>query len=163
MSSVLKFLLKLNQYIYIFIYLTLYVATCMIRGLSMDRKFTLTVCTATLGLLCDLSQTFQLSPPGVSTHVTMRQNPAAGGGNVGEKCPGILLKCQISRYIQRTFTCRKATTWDRRLYLPSEGRRAEDFFALKFGRMRTRELGYQRPARYLQTTDAAFPFLNSKQ
>jgi len=55
MSSVLKFLLKLNQYIYIFIYLTLYVATCMIRGLSMDRKFTLTVCTATLGLLCDLS------------------------------------------------------------------------------------------------------------
>jgi len=29
------------------------------------------------------------------------------------------------------FTCRKSTTWDRRLYFPSEGRRAEDFFALK--------------------------------
>ena len=37
------------------------------------------------------------------------------------------------------FTCRKATTWDRRLYFASEGRRAEDFFALKksdgFGRV----------------------------
>ena len=29
---------------------------------------------------------------------------------------------------------------------PSEGKRAEDFF---FGWVRTRELGYQRPARYL--------------
>ena len=28
------------------------------------------------------------------------------------------------------FTCRKSTTWDQRLYFPSEGRRAEDFFAL---------------------------------
>jgi hypothetical protein len=29
------------------------------------------------------------------------------------------------------FTCRKSTTWDRRLYFSSEGRRAEDFYALK--------------------------------
>jgi hypothetical protein len=29
------------------------------------------------------------------------------------------------------FTCRKSTTWNRRLYFPSEGRRAEDFFAVK--------------------------------
>jgi len=29
------------------------------------------------------------------------------------------------------FTSRKSTTWDRRLYLPSEGRSAEDFFVLK--------------------------------
>jgi hypothetical protein len=27
-----------------------------------------------------------------------------------------------------SFTCRKATTWDRRHYFPSEGRHAEDFF-----------------------------------
>ena len=27
-----------------------------------------------------------------------------------------------------SFTCRKSTTWDRRLYFSSEGRRAEDFF-----------------------------------
>jgi hypothetical protein len=30
-----------------------------------------------------------------------------------------------------SFTCRKYTTWDPQLYFPSEGRRAEDFFALK--------------------------------
>ena len=30
-----------------------------------------------------------------------------------------------------SFTCRKSTTWNRRLYFPSEGRRAEDFFALE--------------------------------
>jgi hypothetical protein len=28
-----------------------------------------------------------------------------------------------------SFTCRKSTTWDRGLYFPSKGRRAEDFFA----------------------------------
>ena len=31
----------------------------------------------------------------------------------------------------RDFICRKSTTWNKRLYFPSEGRRAEDFFALK--------------------------------
>ena len=35
-----------------------------------------------------------------------------------------------------SFTCRKFTTWDRRLYFPSEGRRAEDFFARKIRRLR---------------------------
>ena len=30
---------------------------------------------------------------------------------------------------------RKSTTWDRRLYFPSEGRRAEDFFTLKIRRL----------------------------
>ena len=38
---------------------------------------------------------------------------------------------RLPRNIQGSFTCRKSTTWDKRLYLPSEGRRAEDFFALK--------------------------------
>jgi len=41
---------------------------------------------------------------------------------------------------------------DRQLYFPSEGRGAEDFFALKIRRLRpgvNPELGYQRPARYL--------------
>ena len=37
----------------------------------------------------------------------------------------------IPRNIQGSFTCHKSTTWDRRLYFPSEGRRTEDFFALK--------------------------------
>jgi hypothetical protein len=38
---------------------------------------------------------------------------------------------RLPRNIQESFTCRKSTTWDRRLYFPSEGRRVEDFFALK--------------------------------
>ena len=38
---------------------------------------------------------------------------------------------RLPRSIQESFTRRKSTTWDRRLYFPSEGRRAEDFFALK--------------------------------
>jgi hypothetical protein len=35
-----------------------------------------------------------------------------------------------------SFTCRKSTTWDRRLYFPSEGRRATDFITLKIHRPR---------------------------
>ena len=42
---------------------------------------------------------FKLSPPGVSTRVTTREHPAAGGGTVGEKCPVILPKCRFTRYI----------------------------------------------------------------
>ena len=38
---------------------------------------------------------------------------------------------RLPRNIQGCFTCRKSTTWDKRLYFPSEGRRAEYFFALK--------------------------------
>ena len=51
---------------------------------------------------------------------------------VGEKWPmNFAWNDRHPRSIQKSFTCRKSTTWDRRLYLPSEGRRAEDFFALK--------------------------------
>jgi hypothetical protein len=38
-------------------------------------------------------------PPGVSTRVTVREHPAAEGGTVGEKCPRILPKCQLTPYI----------------------------------------------------------------
>ena len=38
---------------------------------------------------------------------------------------------RLPRNIQGSFTCRKSMTWDWRLYFPSEGRFAEDFFALK--------------------------------
>ena len=38
---------------------------------------------------------------------------------------------RLPRNIQGSFTCRKTSTWDKRLYFPSEARRAEDFFALK--------------------------------
>ena len=36
-----------------------------------------------------------------------------------------------ARLPRKIFTCRNSTTWEKRLYFPSEGRRAEDFFALK--------------------------------
>ena len=38
---------------------------------------------------------------------------------------------RLPRNIQGSFTCHKSTTWDKWLYFPYEGRRAEDFFALK--------------------------------
>ena len=39
---------------------------------------------------------------------------------------------RLPRNIKGSSTCHKSTTWDRRLYFPSEGRLAEDFFfALK--------------------------------
>ena len=38
---------------------------------------------------------------------------------------------RLPRKIQGSFTCRKSTAWDKLLYVPSEGRRAEEFFALK--------------------------------
>jgi len=50
---------------------------------------------------------------------------------LGEKYPEILPKCRFTRYITGSFTCRKATTWNGRIYFPSEGRRAEDFFLPK--------------------------------
>jgi len=44
-----------------------------------------------------------------------------------ELCPVVILP---EFRLSHKFTCRKSTTWDRRLHFPSEGRRAEDFFAL---------------------------------
>ena len=38
---------------------------------------------------------------------------------------------RLPRNIQGSFTCPKSTTWDKQLYFRSEGKRAEDFFALK--------------------------------
>jgi len=38
-------------------------------------------------------------PPGISMHVTIREHPAAEGGTVGKKCPVILPKCRLTRYI----------------------------------------------------------------
>ena len=38
---------------------------------------------------------------------------------------------RLPRNIQGYFTCFKYVTWDKSFYFPSEGRRAEDVFALK--------------------------------
>ena len=67
-------------------------------------------------------QMFQLSP-----------DPSSQKWNhLREKWPMNLPEnARLPRNIQGSFTCRKSTTWYRRLYFPSEGRRTEDFFALK--------------------------------
>jgi hypothetical protein len=61
------------------------------------------------------------------------RNPSSQRWNyVGEKWPmNFAWNARLPHSIQGSFTCRKSTTWDRWLYFPSEGRRAEDFFALK--------------------------------
>ena len=56
---------------------------------------------------------------------------------MAEKLPRILPKVTTSTSLLGSFTCRKFTTWDRRLYFPSEGRRAENFFARKIRRLRS--------------------------
>ena len=64
------------------------------------------------------------------------RTPAAEGGTMGAKFPRILPKVATSTSFLGSFKCRKFTTWDRRLYFPSEGRRGEDFFARKIRRLR---------------------------
>ena len=71
----------------------------------------------------------------VPTFTTSRlpRDPTSQRWNyVGEKWPiNFAWNARPPRSIQESFTCCKSTTLDRRLYFPSEGRRAEDFFALK--------------------------------
>jgi hypothetical protein len=56
---------------------------------------------------------------------------------MGEKWPtNFAWKTRLPRSFQGSLTCRKSATWDRWLYFPSEGRRAEDFFAQKIRRLR---------------------------
>ena len=55
---------------------------------------------------------------------------------MGEKLPRILPKVATSISLLGSFARRKFTTWGRRLYFHSEGRRAEDFFARKIRRLR---------------------------
>jgi len=95
----------------------------------------------------------QVSP----TSETTRANPSSRRW----KSQRILPKVAISTSLLGSFTCRKFTTWDRRLYFPSEGRRAEAFSPEKFdgfGRVWTRELGYQRTARLLLDHRSRWPY-----
>ena len=39
-------------------------------------------------------------PTFATRRLTTREHPAAEGGTVGEKCPGILPKCRFTRYIK---------------------------------------------------------------
>jgi len=54
-----------------------------------------------------------------------------------ERCTVVILpKFRLPSKFRDLFTCRKSTTWDRRLYFNSKGRRAENFFPLKIRRLR---------------------------
>ena len=75
----------------------------------------------------------RVKPP---TWKRRKRTPVAEGGTMGEKWPRILPKVATSTSLLGSFTCRNFTTWDRRLYFPSEGRRTEDFFARKIRRLR---------------------------
>jgi hypothetical protein len=77
---------------------------------------------------------------------------------LGARLPVILPTMATSTSLYGSFTCHKSATWDWRLYFPSEGRHDEDFFRPEksdgFGRVLTRDLGYQKPACYPKTTEA---------
>ena len=73
-----------------------------------------------------------LDVPTFTTSRLPRDSSSQKWNYVGEKWPmNFAWNARLPRSIQWSFTCRKSTTWDRRLYFPSEGRRAEDFFTLK--------------------------------
>ena len=77
-------------------------------------------------------KTFQLPPPGVP-HVwnDASEPPAAEGETMGEKLPRILPKWRLPRHFWILLRAVNLRQWDRRLYFPSEGRRAKEFFARK--------------------------------
>ena len=73
-----------------------------------------------------------LDVPTVTTSRLPRDPSSQRWNYVGEKWPmNFAWNARLPHSIQESFTCCKSTTWDRQLYFPSEGRRAEDFFDLK--------------------------------
>ena len=78
-------------------------------------------------------QTLVFSHSHLHRHVSPPETLVVKGGNTWARNGRRILpeNARFPRNIQRSFTCRKSTTWDKRLYFPSEGRRAEDFAALK--------------------------------
>ena len=65
------------------------------------------------------------------TSETTRANPSSGRWNYWWEIAKNFVESGEFHVTLGSFTCLNFTTWDRRLYFPSEGRRAEDFFALK--------------------------------
>ena len=73
-------------------------------------------------------QQFLLAPPGVSTGDPSSERRKY----LSQKLPVIQTEsCDFDAYTLGSFICRKYSTLDKRLYFPSERRRAQDFFALK--------------------------------
>jgi hypothetical protein len=70
-------------------------------------------------------------------HVTRHERPLLVKEGIGREMAGQFgLQFWLPRKLHGSFTCRKSATWDRRLYFPSEGRHAEDFFARNIRRFR---------------------------
>ena len=78
-------------------------------------------------------RTFQLPPPGVPHDASEPQQRKVELW--ARNCREFCRKWRLPRHFLVLFTCRKFTTWARRLYFPSEGRCAEDFFARKIRRL----------------------------
>ena len=87
-------------------------------------------CTAAEGLLYKTYLHRQVSPP---------ETLVMKGGTTWARNGRWILpeNARLPRNSQGSFTCRKSTTWDRRLYFSSEGRRAEDFSPWKIRRLRS--------------------------
>ena len=102
-------------------------------------------CTAAEGLLY---KPWSLVVPTCTAKVSPPETLIVEGGTTCARNGRWILpeNARLPRNIQGSFKCRKYTTWDKRLYFPSEGRRPEDFFSSwKIRRLRpsvgTHELG----------------------
>jgi hypothetical protein len=70
-------------------------------------------------------------------HVKRHERPVLVKDGIGREMTGQFgVRFRLPRKLQGSFTCHKSATWDRRLYFPSEGRHAVDFFARKIRRLR---------------------------
>ena len=89
---------------------------------------------------------FLYSSPEAPRTIQGRETSTREGMNYYQ---GIYLANPEFTKVLGSFTYRKSGTWNRFFHFPSEGRHAEDYSDTRkigFGRVRTRELGYQRPA-----------------
>jgi hypothetical protein len=74
---------------------------------------------------------FRPSSPEV-LHVKRHDRPLLVKDGIGREMAGQFgLQFWLPRKSQGSLTCRKSATWDRRLYFPSEGRHAVEFFRPK--------------------------------
>jgi hypothetical protein len=74
---------------------------------------------------------FPLAPPGALMPTIMRETSSRERGNCGrEMTSNFADKWRVPCHLKGSFTCRKSASWDQWLYFPSDGRHAEDFFAL---------------------------------
>ena len=92
-------------------------------------------CTAACTLIVQplrylLFKTFPLLPPVRLLVRATRETPSSERWNYMDKRHGRYFAQNVDLHVTfyGSFTCRKSTTWDRRLYFASEGRRTEDFY-----------------------------------